>query len=58
MKILQRYVFKEFLKYFLIMTSTFYFIFIIGDFIEKIGSLKNFLLGRLFMYYIYEFPEI
>ncbi len=58
MKILQRYVFKEFLKYFLILTFTFYFIYVLGNFIDKIAHIKNFILSKVVLYYLYQFPDI
>ncbi|MCD6579415.1 LptF/LptG family permease [bacterium] len=57
MKITQRYIFKEFLKYFLLITFSFYIVFVIGDFIERMNHIRNFDIGKIALYYLYNFPD-
>ncbi len=58
MKILQRYLLKEFLKYFFIITFSFYLVFVIGNFVEKFSRLQDTSFVKIALYYAYSFPEI
>ncbi len=58
MKITQKYVFKEFLKYFLLITFAFYILFVIGNFMEKVNNIRYFRIGKITLYYLYSFPDI